>query len=576
MRTPRAARRLGLLLAACSVPGSPGSAALGVAGRVRVVPAMGTPAVGAVGAGAALKPLSLASPGTPLSWPAALTAPGIPAAAVPAAAIPPAAIRTAFEAKLPRAQTASVTWTPARFASAESAQGLGSQSATRAEESHNALPLPTAAVADAAVSYGSAVFDGSPARGRVNPILPGALQKTAQALSRASHGMAASIRGAVPSPSGPAGAAAAAGWLAMGAALAGQFPLLEVLSGGMLVAAAMPIANFLFERYLPIVPYVSRALAGIVALPFRLGFPPEAVRRAAWTLALSLPILATAWLAWSYPPFLAIRMGLAAAALGPLPVYLFVRLTMGLFRAAGHGWSALAVASFSLSAALLILGGGILSGAKVLAAAAPLISTLGAALQPELGMGLLLGGLLPPLTLLLWSGMSHFLGILPQWVSSPFYFLAHWFKGTVPPHAAVDARILMPLILLPAAAAGIVFLASPASALIPGLLAAALLPAAQFLLHNALAGFAQAVFWAAGARSSRTDGFTLSWRMAAAIVVLTTLSAAFLMFAASALALPPAVIGLGVMLLLAFPAALALMRRSIHPLETRRPDGKIV
>lgn len=571
MRTQRAARRLVLLLTACAVPGSPGSAALGVAGRVRTVPVMGIPGIGVVGAAPGLAPLSLSSAGTLLPGPGVLVAPGIPAPAAPVAAVPTVAPIT-----LPRALVASSGGTRAENAPAASAIGLAFEIAKEGEESSRAVTRPTVSMAAAAVSDGASVFDGGPTRGVANPVFRRTFPQAAGALSRASEGMLASIRRTVPTPHGPAGAAAASTWLALGAALSARFPLLEVLTAGMGVAAAMPLVTFLFERYFPVVPYVSKAVGGIVALPFRLGFPPEVVRRSAWTLVLSLPILGVAWLAWSYPPFLAIRIGLAAAALGPLPVYLSVRLTLGLFRAIGRGWSDITVSSFSLSAALLILGGGILSGAKVLAAAAPVMSMLGAALQPELGMGLVLGALVPPLTLLLWSGMSHFLAILPHWVSSPLYFLANWLKETIPPHAAVDIRILMPLVLFPAASAGVLYLASPSSALVPGLLAASLLAAVQFLLHNALAGFAQAVFWATGARASRGGMVIHPWRMAAAIAGLAVLSAGLLWFAASAIALPPGATGLGVMLLLAFPAAFWLMRRATQPLETGRRDGKVV
>lgn len=570
MRTRRAARRLTLLLAACAVPGSPGAAALGVAGRVRVIPSLGTPAIGAVGGASGLRPLSLSSAGTLLPGASALPTPAIPAAAVPIAA----------KAALPRAQAASVVRTPAAIAPAASGEGLGFESATRTKEPKGAVPRPVVALAGAAVSYGPAVFDGSPARGRANHVLPGALRNTAGALSRASGGMLASLRRGVPSPTGPAGAAAASGWLAAGAALAAQFPLLDVLSGGMTVAAAMPLVIFLFGRSIPVVPDASRAAGAILALPFRLGFPPEAVRRSAWTLVLSLPILAVAWLAWSYPPFVGIRIGLAAAALGPLPVYLSVRLATGLVRALGRGWSDVAVSGFGLSAALLIIGGGIFSGADVAAALAPAMATLGAMMRPELGLGLVLGGTVPPLALLFWGiarfVMSRLLMVLPPWASAPFHFIGAWLKAAVPPQAAVDVRLVAPLVLLPAAAAGILILASPSSALIPGLLAAALLAVVQFLLHNALAGFAQAVFWAAGARVSRGGAVVSPWRMAAAVAGLAALSAALLWFAAPALALSPAATGLGAVLLLAFPAALALMRRAEVPLDPGRRDGKVV
>lgn len=570
MRTQRSVRRLGLLLAACAILGSPGSAALGVIGRVRAVPFMGTPGIGVVGAAPWLAPLSRSSAGTLLLGPGALAAPVNPAAALPLAASPIAA-----RMALPRASVASAVRTQANIAPAASAQVSAFESAKAGEESNGAAPLPTVALAAAAVSHGSRVFDGGPTRGHVSPVFPRAFPQAATALSRASEGMLASIRRTVPPPRS-AGAAAASGWLAVGAALAAQFPLLEVLTAGMGVGAAMPLVTFLFERHVPIVAYIARALGRVVTLPFRLGFPPEAVRRSAWTLVLSLPILAVAWIAWSYPPFQGIRLGLAAAALGPLPVYLSVRLATGIVRALGRGWSDLTVSAFGLSAVLLILGSGILSGAKVLAAAAPLMSMLGAALQPELGMGLVLGALVPPLTLLLWSGLSHFLGILPHWVSSPLYFLGNWLKETVPPHAAADIRILIPLVLFPAAAAGVLYLVSPSSALVPGLLAAALLAAVQFLLHNTLAGFAQAVFWATGTRASRGGRVIHPWRMAAAIAGLAVLSVGLLWFAALAMPLPPAATGLGVMLLVAFPTALWLMRRAISPLETGRSDGKVV
>lgn len=466
------------------------------------------------------------------------------------------------------------------FAPLEAAKGWGSESATRAGESQNALRLPTAVAADAAVSYASAVFDGSPARGRANPVWPGAFRNAAGALSRATDGMVVSLRRSVPSPTGPAGAAAASGWLAAGAALAAQFPLLEVLSGGMTVAAAMPLVVFLLGRYVPVVTDISSAAGAIVALPFRLGFPPEAVRRSAWTLLLSLPVLAVAWLAWSYPPFVGIRVGLAAAALGPLPIYLSVRFAAGLFRALGRGWSDLAVSAFGLSAALLVIGGGIFSGAQVATAFAPAMSALGAALRPELGLGLLLGGTVPPLALLLWGTArfvaSRLLGVLPHWASAPFRFIGAWLRAAVPPQAAVDVRLVAPLVLLPAAAAGVLFLASPSSALVPGLLAAALLAVVQFLLHNALAGFAQAVFWATGARALRGGAVVSVWRMAAAVAGLVALSAALLWLGAAALALPPAAVGLGVLLLLAFSAALALLRRTENPLDAGRRDGTVV
>ncbi|TPW20067.1 MAG: hypothetical protein FD126_2056 [Elusimicrobia bacterium] len=544
---------------------APGAAALGVAGRVRGIPAMGTPAVVAVGAAPSFKPLSQSNLVTLLSGPSALGAPTIPIAAVPTAGVRVQVFPSAAGIALPRAEAAAPASIPARISPSRPAAGFSDENAGMAGGSGSPFRLPAFAGAAAAVSYGSAFFDGSlPAR-RANPVLPSPLPRFKGALSRASEGMRAAMRRwtppvptlAIASPNGLGGAVAASGWLAAGAALAAQFPLLEVLAGGMVAAAAFPLVVFLFGRHVPFVPRVSSDVLDLVTLPLRLGFPPEALRRSAWTLVLSLPILAVAWLAWSYPPFLPIRMGLAAAALGPLPLYLSVRLITGLFRALGQGWSDLAVSAFSLSAGLLIIGGGIFSGVKVLAALAPVLSSLGAVLLPELGMGLVLGATLPPLALLLWAtlryGLPLGLGFLPRWAAAPFFFLGHWLKGMVPPHLAADSRIVLGLVLLPAAAAGIIFLVSPASALIPGLSAAALLALAQFLLHNVLAGFAQAVFWATGAR---------------------LLSMAILWFAGPTLGLSPTALGLGAGLLLAFPGVLALVRRTAFSLDAGRRDGK--